>query len=89
VFSHYKTSWRGENFLLLSLFSHPVSMAVLVQEFSSRTLGIISAKSTSNVSLLLFVPDLHLLILRYYTGNSSSSDYFYIICTVHFVISLS
>ena len=35
-------------FLLLSLFSDPVSMAVFMQQFSSTGLGVISTMLTSN-----------------------------------------
>ena len=48
----------------LSQFSDPVCVAL---EFSSRMLGVIHAMSKSNVCLFLFVPDIHILILPYYT----------------------
>jgi hypothetical protein len=41
--------------LSLSLFSVPVSMAVLVQGVSPRVLGVISTLSTSNVCFSLFL----------------------------------
>jgi hypothetical protein len=49
----------------LSLFSDPVCMFVLVPEFSSRVLWVISAMSRSNTCLFLLVPGLYFLILCY------------------------
>ena len=64
---HCKTSWMGEMCLSLCLFSDLLCMAVLVLEFSSRVLRVISATSRLDVCLFLFVLDLYFLILHYYT----------------------
>lgn len=45
---------QGRNVLSLSLLSDTESMAVLVQGFSSRALGVISATSTSNTYIIVF-----------------------------------
>ena len=49
--------------LLLSLFSDPACMFVLVSGFSSRVLRVISTMSRSRICLFLFVPDLYFFIL--------------------------
>ena len=59
--------------LSLSLFSDPVCMVVLMNEYSSTLLGVISATSRSNVCLFLFVPDstsLHRLLPSSYIPSS-------------------
>ena len=55
LFGLCKAYAMGEMCLQLSLFSDPVCMVVLLPEFSSRALGIISATSRSNVWKLIYL----------------------------------
>ena len=53
VHGHCKTSWMGEMYSLLSLFSGPVCVAALLTRFSFRVHEGISAMSRSNVWLFV------------------------------------